>query len=135
MNIQHHRIRAYAYQIWEFEGQPEGQEQRHWDLACKLAQDYGAAINLEDDVDSCENNVVNFEDSIANVDLSYLTHSAPTELLTQLNPYQPLQLTEPAKSLVDTGPITAPLTAMVKNIAPAKAPKLKKPKVTENEVI
>ena len=31
-------IREFAYQIWESEGRPEGQEARHWDMAHKLAQ-------------------------------------------------------------------------------------------------
>ena len=32
------RIREFAYQIWESEGQPHGQEARHWEMAHKLAQ-------------------------------------------------------------------------------------------------
>ncbi|WP_085586097.1 MULTISPECIES: DUF2934 domain-containing protein [unclassified Pseudomonas] len=32
------RIREFAYQIWESEGKPEGQEARHWEMACKLAE-------------------------------------------------------------------------------------------------
>ena len=31
-------IREFAYQIWESEGKPEGQEARHWEMALKLAQ-------------------------------------------------------------------------------------------------
>ena len=31
-------IREFAYQIWESEGRPDGQEQRHWEMAHKLAQ-------------------------------------------------------------------------------------------------
>jgi len=31
-------IREFAYQIWESEGRPEGQEARHWEMAHKLAQ-------------------------------------------------------------------------------------------------
>jgi hypothetical protein len=30
------RIRDLAYQIWESEGRPHGQDARHWDLASKL---------------------------------------------------------------------------------------------------
>jgi hypothetical protein len=37
MNINEHRVREFAYQIWESEGRPQGQEERHWDMACKLA--------------------------------------------------------------------------------------------------
>lgn len=31
------RIRELAYQIWESEGKPAGQEDRHWAMASKLA--------------------------------------------------------------------------------------------------
>ncbi|MES2818196.1 MAG: DUF2934 domain-containing protein [Pseudomonadota bacterium] len=37
MTVDEQRIRALAYQIWESEGCPEGQEQRHWLMASKLA--------------------------------------------------------------------------------------------------
>lgn len=30
------RIRELAYQIWESEGRPEGEEARHWQMAVKL---------------------------------------------------------------------------------------------------
>lgn len=39
MNTHEQRIREFAYQIWESEGRPMGQECRHWDMACKLASD------------------------------------------------------------------------------------------------
>ena len=32
------RVRQLAYQIWESEGKPEGQEARHWEMARKLAE-------------------------------------------------------------------------------------------------
>lgn len=32
------RIRELAHQIWESEGKPEGQNERHWQMACKLLQ-------------------------------------------------------------------------------------------------
>ncbi|MGH8385976.1 MAG: DUF2934 domain-containing protein [Pseudomonas sp.] len=38
MSTDDKRIREFAYQIWESEGQPEGQESRHWEMACKLAE-------------------------------------------------------------------------------------------------
>ena len=38
MSIDDKRIREFAYQIWESEGKPEGQEARHWEMACKLAE-------------------------------------------------------------------------------------------------
>ena len=30
-------IREFAYQIWESEGRPDGQQERHWEMAHKLA--------------------------------------------------------------------------------------------------
>ena len=38
MNNDDKRIREFAYQIWESEDKPEGQEARHWEMALKLAQ-------------------------------------------------------------------------------------------------
>lgn len=38
MTIDQDRVRQLAYQIWESEGKPEGQEARHWDMARKLAE-------------------------------------------------------------------------------------------------
>jgi len=33
-----HRVREFAYQIWESEGKPDGQADRHWEMAWKLAE-------------------------------------------------------------------------------------------------
>lgn len=33
------RIRELAHQIWESEGRPDGQDTRHWEMACKLVED------------------------------------------------------------------------------------------------
>jgi len=38
MSTDDKRIREFAYQIWESEGKPEGQEERHWEMARKLAE-------------------------------------------------------------------------------------------------
>jgi hypothetical protein len=38
MSINEQRIREFAFQIWESEGKPCGQEDRHWQMACKLAE-------------------------------------------------------------------------------------------------
>ncbi|SDS08654.1 Protein of unknown function [Halopseudomonas sabulinigri] len=32
------RVRELAYQIWESEGKPEGQRERHWQMACELME-------------------------------------------------------------------------------------------------
>lgn len=38
MSADEKRIREFAYQIWQSEGQPHGQEERHWEMARKLAE-------------------------------------------------------------------------------------------------
>lgn len=38
MDIDEQRIKYFAYQIWQSEGEPEGQEERHWEMARKLAE-------------------------------------------------------------------------------------------------
>jgi len=38
MSADEKRIRDFAYQIWESEGKPHGQEDRHWEMARKLAE-------------------------------------------------------------------------------------------------
>ncbi|KAF1016882.1 MAG: hypothetical protein GAK31_00141 [Stenotrophomonas maltophilia] len=35
---QRRRTEALAHQIWEAEGRPDGQEQRHWHMAERLVQ-------------------------------------------------------------------------------------------------
>lgn len=38
MSVDEKRVREFAYQIWESEGRPEGQEARHWEMALRLAE-------------------------------------------------------------------------------------------------
>lgn len=38
MDIDKKRISEFAYQIWQSEGEPQGQEERHWEMARKLAE-------------------------------------------------------------------------------------------------
>ncbi len=38
MSADEKRIREFAYQIWESEGRPHGQDARHWEMARKLAE-------------------------------------------------------------------------------------------------
>lgn len=37
MNPSDRHTRELAQLIWESEGRPEGQSQRHWQMACRLA--------------------------------------------------------------------------------------------------
>lgn len=45
MNTNENLIRDLAYQIWESEGRPHGQSARHWEMACKLADETPGADN------------------------------------------------------------------------------------------
>ncbi len=38
MTKQEQRIRELAYDIWVSEGRPHGEDERHWQMACKLAE-------------------------------------------------------------------------------------------------
>lgn len=38
MSADEKRVREFAYQIWQSEGQPHGQDERHWEMARKLAE-------------------------------------------------------------------------------------------------
>ena len=43
MTQQEQQIRELAYDIWQSEGRPEGQEERHWEMARKLVEARGGA--------------------------------------------------------------------------------------------
>lgn len=38
MDIDEKRISDFAYSIWRSEGEPEGEDARHWETARKLAE-------------------------------------------------------------------------------------------------
>ena len=38
MSTEDKRVREFAYQIWESEGKPDGEQDRHWEMARKLAE-------------------------------------------------------------------------------------------------
>ena len=38
MSTEDKRIRELAHQIWESEGEPHGEDARHWEMARKLAE-------------------------------------------------------------------------------------------------
>jgi len=38
MSAEEKRIREFAYQIWQSEGCPHGEEERHWEMARKLVE-------------------------------------------------------------------------------------------------
>lgn len=45
------RVRNLAYKIWESEGRPEGQQQRHWDMALRFViaeEEEGIDVELDE---------------------------------------------------------------------------------------
>lgn len=45
------RVRNLAYKIWESEGRPEGQQQRHWDMALRIViaeEEEGIDVELDE---------------------------------------------------------------------------------------
>ncbi|WP_253272890.1 DUF2934 domain-containing protein [Halomonas sp. PR-M31] len=51
------RVRQLAYRIWESEGRPDGQQQRHWEMALKIVaaeQSSGHETNLDEEGEAKE---------------------------------------------------------------------------------
>jgi|GEM_PF-4333331 len=53
MDIDKQRISEFAYQIWQSEGEPQGQEERHWEMARKLVEAESSAppVHVEERMD------------------------------------------------------------------------------------
>lgn len=68
INNDEHRIREFAYQIWESEGKPDGHGERHWDMACKLAAAQGPDENAPAaDTDSSATRGIDTSENARNV--------------------------------------------------------------------
>jgi hypothetical protein len=85
MSTNEQRIREFAYQIWESEGKPHGQTERHWSMACKLAQ-----THADSDVQA------------ANDD----QQTGSTEPIEPISPTQPAQPVTPSDPIQPTDPVT-----------------------------
>ncbi|MFC3607323.1 DUF2934 domain-containing protein [Stutzerimonas tarimensis] len=52
MSVNEQRIRELAYQIWESEGCPHGEDDRHWEMACRLAEaEQGTATPISEPIE------------------------------------------------------------------------------------
>lgn len=49
------RISELAYQIWESEGQPSGEDKRHWYTACNLTATESSSLVREAEKETLEN--------------------------------------------------------------------------------
>lgn len=85
MSTNEQRIREFAYHIWESEGRPHGQGERHWAMACKLVQ-----TQAESDL------------AAANVTTR---QSAFSESGTSTEPIEPISPTQPAQPVPPSDPI------------------------------
>ena len=84
MNTNQQRIQEYAYQIWESEGKPHGQCERHWNMACTLAKTQADS------------------DLAANGDGQ---QTASTEPIEPISPTQPAQPVPPSDPIQPTDPV------------------------------
>jgi len=139
MNINEQRVREFAYQIWESEGRPIGHSDRHWEMASKLAESQG-----DSDIPTPPSEPV---EPISPGEPAHPV--SPTEPIQPGEPQQPAQpqaqavspprksrakaeTAAPAKSLIDTQPVSIGIPSDTKA---KKTSKAKKPKITENESV
>ena len=84
MSTNEQRIREYAYQIWESEGKPHGQGERHWSMACTLAK-----TQADSDISANDNS----------------QQTASTEPIEPISPSQPAQPVPPSDPIQPTDPV------------------------------
>lgn len=104
MNTHEQRIREFAYQIWESEGKPHGQTERHWDMARKLAETHAASEQQE---------------------VAGSTEPAPSvEPITPISPTQPAQPVPASDPIQPTDPVqpSQPNAAAIQTDADAAKP-------------
>lgn len=108
MNTLEQRIREFAYQIWESEGKPHGHTERHWNMACKLAETHAASAQQ----------------------IAGSTEPAPSvEPITPISPTQPAQPVPASDPIQPTDPIQPNASGAQANQAdaePAKPVKAKR---------
>jgi len=109
MNIHEQRIREFAYQIWESEGKPHGQTERHWEMARKLAETHAASA-IQEVAGSPE----------ANPSVEPITPISPTQ------PAQPVPVSDPIQPTDPVSPSQPnALQADAEPVKPAKAKRLR----------
>ena len=120
MSINEHRIREFAYQIWESEGKPHGQGERHWSMACKLVQTHSEISAGNDE------------------------QPPSTEPIEPISPTQPAQPVPPSDPIQPTDPVQpsqpvqpgSPTAQVAENLSTTTATKNSRAKaVNVDEVI
>lgn len=111
MSTNEQRIREFAYQIWESEGKPHGQTERHWSMACKLAQ-----THAESDIQAANDG----------------QQTGSTEPIEPISPTQPAQPVPPSDPIQPTDPVTPSQPVQPGSpTAAAKKPRAKATKIGE----
>ncbi len=122
MSPNEHRIREFAYQIWESEGRPHGQCERHWNMACTLAYTQAESEMAANDIEP----------------------GGSTEPIEPISPTQPAQPVPPSDPIQPTDPVQpgqpvqpgSPSAEFAKDPAPRVATKTSRAKaVKADEVI
>ncbi len=111
MNTHEQRIREFAYQIWESEGKPHGHTERHWNMACKLAQTHAASEQQE---------VANSTEPAPSVEP--ITPISPTQPAQPVPTSDPIQPTDPVQP---SQPNAAAIQADAEAAKPVKARRLR----------
>ncbi len=156
MNLNEQRIREFAYQIWESEGRPVGQSERHWEMATKLAAGQEEQANGDTDVPANEPvepispgspQTQPVSDPIqpgeppqqpaqpvASAEQTEAISAQPTAVTPPRKSRAKAAADAPARSLIDTKPVEVPLgksgTPAAKKSTPKSKPK--KSQITEN---
>lgn len=124
MSTNEQRIREFAYQIWESEGKPHGQTERHWNMACKLAQ-----THADTDVKAANDG----QQSGSTEPIEPISPTQPAQPVTPTDPIQPTDPVQPSQPIQPGSP-TAELVAG--SIDATDKPKKSRAKATDvGEVI
>lgn len=98
MNTYEERVREFAQQIWESEGRPIGQECRHWDMACKMAEGLN---NADTDVIGSGQilSVISPEEPFNTDPVPEIDPTPPVQpdVPVDPSPHQPIQPTDPVQ--------------------------------------
>ena len=151
MSSNDHRVREYAYQIWESEGKPHGHDDRHWEMARKLADSHAATESQQSASTEPLEPLNPQEPTRPTEPVQPISPGEPAEPINPTEPIQPGEPVQPiepvavtpprksrakagantpAKSLIDHNPIDP---ASINNTSAKKTVKPRKTKSTENE--
>ncbi|MET0355799.1 MAG: DUF2934 domain-containing protein [Cellvibrio sp.] len=111
MSINEQRIREFAYHIWESEGKPNGQGERHWAMACKLVQTQAqSGLAAAND---------NAQQAASTEPIEPISPTQPAQPVPPSDPIQPTDPVQPAQPVQPASPsadIATPKRARTKSV-------------------